>query len=151
MIFLCGLSDKLQKSAYMGIRYCRRCQKFQHFYLYHHKTQFTIFFIPVLWHTKGYYIGCGICHATKSITKTQYEETKERYASFLDVETTKTIYEFCVDMASSRENTQPNIDKLFNQVNERFDLKGFEDDFYIMITNIFAVQEAARFQPKIID
>ena len=54
-------------------------------------------------------------------------------------------------MASSRENTQPNIDKLFNQVNERFDLKGFEDDFYIMITNIFAVQEAARFQPKIID
>jgi len=151
MIFLFGFGDKLQKSAYMGIRYCRRCQKFQHFYLLRHKTQFTLFFVPVLWHTKGYYSGCGICQTTKPMTKLQFEQMKEKYSTFPSLETTKDIYEFCVDMAGNRENTQQNIEWLFNQVVERFDIKGFEDDFYTMIANIIAVQEAARFRPRIID
>lgn len=151
MIILWGFRNKLLKPVYMGIRYCRHCGKFQHFYLMRSVQQFTLFFVPIFWWTKEYYVGCGTCSMAKKISKQEYTALHEEYQTFLSVEQTKDVFEFCVDMAKNRENIPENIEKLFNQVKERFDLRGFDEDFKKMIMNIFAVQEAARNQPRIVD
>lgn len=151
MIILWGFRDKLLKPVFMGIRYCQNCNQFQYFYAMKHQGQFTLFFLPIFWWTKGYYIGCGTCERAKKLSKEEYLRAVQEYENFPDKEKTKTIYEFCVDMAANRENTEENTEKLFQQVKERFDLRGYDQDFKKMIQNIFIIQEHARNQPKILD
>ena len=96
-------------------------------------------------------MGCGRCQNAREISKKHYEQYKERYESFLDIQLCTDIYEFCITMAARKNYSQENVEWLFIKVKERFDLNGFDDDFYKMIHNIFEVQHTARMYPHIID
>ena len=151
MILLCGLRRKKIRGRYLGIRYCRRCGRFQHFYLMRSNKQLTLFFVPVFWWTEMTWVGCGICNQGFQINQKEAKRLDECYVSFPNEEKGRRIYEFCVDHAWNQENCPKNWDRLFEQVKERFALNGFDDDFKKLIRNIFAVQEAARCQSKIVD
>lgn len=151
MFILWGFRGKLLKPRYMGIRYCRRCGQFRHFYLMRLVQQFTLFFIPVFWWTKAYYLGCESCESARKLEKEEYLKLNQQYENFPDREKCTEIFEFCFALAKNRENTPENVEKLFQLLKERFDLRGFDEDFKKMIMNILAVEEAARFAPHIVD
>ena len=150
MFIVWGFRERLKKSFYMGIRYCQHCNEFQHVYGMRIVGQFTIFFIPVFWWGKEYFWGCKACNYGKKLNKKEYSEMAEKYLGFLKEEETNDIFEFCCGLARGRENTEENVQKLLEMVQERFDLKGFDDDFQVMIKNILILEEYKANQPQIV-
>lgn len=143
MIFFFGFGDKLRTKAYVGARYCMHCGSFQHYYLYKNNFQFTLFFIPVFWWTKGYHIGCGKCHYGQTLSKEEGMMMEEKYQNHVDEKTMEDIFQYLSmhanGMSYTEESRQVLYDRYRNKYTEMLD-KIDRKEIEIMIDQILMVK-----------
>ncbi len=149
MFFIAGTRTKIKKEKFIGIRFCPNCNGFQKIYAMKVIEQITFFFLPVFWWTKAYIKGCENTHGNK-LSKEEYQNLILKYSNFPNEEDTMEIYRFCNAMAKGYESNEENADKIFNQLKDRFDLKGYDEDFLVLVKNILTLQQTQEVQSKII-
>lgn len=73
-MILYGWGTKIKKLCFIGQYYCPSCGVFQNHYVMKRVFRITIFFLPIFWWTKGYYVVCDICANGKKITRQEADE-----------------------------------------------------------------------------
>jgi hypothetical protein len=142
-----GWGSKIKNDLVIGYRICQGCNRFSVFFLSRRIFRITLFFIPVIWWTKEYYVKCGNCNRGYSIDKTEYQRLKGYYGRMTNLKMTTEIYEYMKSFAKNLEASDYNADYVYSSVAQRYPIGEYAKEYRQLIMDYltYSVKEVPTF------
>lgn len=125
-MILYGWGTKIIKMQFIGKYFCLDCGGFTDYHVVREVFRITIFFIPVFWHTKHYYIMCDSCQKGNEITKEYAERLFKEFANMYSPAKLDKIIDDTVAILKENSAHEPNC--ILNQIKNKYELP-FENTY----------------------
>lgn len=82
MIFVIGSQPVIKKFLSRENKYCFRCQNTTQWIIEKQQQYLSLFFIPTVSLNTKYHTFCPICHNSKALSKSEYEQSIKQASPF---------------------------------------------------------------------
>lgn len=141
-----GWGTKLKKWCYIGRYYCQTCDGFTNYYLMRKISYVSLFFIPVFWHTKAYFVVCQSCERGRKVDKEQALSIKGKFQDFLTEKQVVQLVNFLQveirDSSFSFSSVQQ--EELLKRALEKYHMQKFDDYVEKLMQNICLIERSIQ-------
>lgn len=131
-----GWRTKLVKDLFIGIRLCKSCRKYSEFYMARAVFQITIFFIPIFWWTKKYYVMCNCCDVGYPVSKVEYKNLKELYSKLPSKQRMLECYQYIKDISRGMTLSPENVLSVYEKTVMVYRIEDYEQEYKKLISDI---------------
>lgn len=136
MFLIWGLGPAVKPLYYLGLKRCEHENKYQHYFVYYHYQQFSLFFVPLLRWSKKYRIACSHCGVGFEITKEQLEKCKTLSNHLFDYKQTLDMMDYLRKQYQMMGHDEYTKKDLYERISFQYDIVGHEKEVDHMIDAI---------------